>query len=455
MSTAAQQNAMMLASLLGVNETDAGERLTRTILITAAPGWKSLWAKEVGQLLGRTVEVRFEQLDADPDIELVIGGVIPRTSAKHLFADLDAASAVVSLHPVGRLAGEPHGLQAAAVACAVAAATVYALIDDAALPPVRLPMRLDYAQLGIPDGALNCSIDVGYAVMAGAGAVGHAFLRAVRHLSIRGELAIVDPKVVQGGILNRCMYLLEEDIGGDKATTLAARAQPDFAQLRLRPRVADFKSYVRKLRHPPETVFVTVDSRRVRRSIQLEVPRRIVDASTTNVRGVVVHSNVLPTEKACLACIYRHVPEEHARERSIAEGLGVDLADVRSGLITGEVARRIVRTHPSLDSAVITGIAFDSLFRQLCAEQALATPEGRQVLAPFAFVSAWAGVLMAVEMLRSFAGITETNYWSVDPWNLPIARGRTLRPRHPECQFCSNSEYEPIIRELWGESAET
>lgn len=75
------------------------------------------------------------------------------------------------------------------------------------------------------------------------------------------------------------------------------------------------------------------------------------------------------------------------------------------------------------------------------------------MLAPFAFVSAWAGVLMAVETIRSFAGVASTNYWSVDPWNLPIVRGRTLRPRHPECQFCPKPEYEPIIRGLWGLAA--
>jgi hypothetical protein len=200
-------------------------------------------------------------------------------------------------------------------------------------------------------------------------------------------------------------------------------------------------------------VFVTVDSRLVRRSIQLEAPRRIIDASTTDVRGVVIHSNTLPTDQACLACIYRHVPEEHARERSIAEGLGVDLSDVRGGLITESVARRIAKTRPGIDPTAIVNLAFDSLFRQLCSEQALATPEGRQVLAPFAFVSAWAGILMAVEALRSFAGTTATNYWSVDPWNLPIARSRTLRPRHPDCQFCSKPEFQPIIQALWGDQA--
>ncbi|MDO9440408.1 MAG: ThiF family adenylyltransferase, partial [Beijerinckiaceae bacterium] len=404
MSTAAQQNAMMLASLIGVDEAKAGERLARTVLITAPPGDKSDWAAEIGEVLGRTVSVRFEQAGPAPDVELIIASAVPRTSAACLYADMGSAAAVASLEPVAKLSGRPHGLLAAAAACAVTAAAVHTVIAAGSLPHVRFPMRLDFAQLGIPGGVIGRPLYIGQAVMAGAGAVAHAFLWAARHLDIRGEVTIVDPKTVQPGILNRCLYLRPEDIGRDKATVLAERAQPAFPGLRLRPHVGDFRSFVKPLPHPPETVFVTVDSRHVRRSIQEEAPRRIVDASTTDASGVVVHSNLLPTESACLACIYRHVPEEHARERSIAEGLGVELADVRSGLITPEIARRIVLTHPTISGEAIVGLAFDSLFRQLCSEQALATPEGRQVLAPFAFVSAWAGVLQAVETMRSFAG---------------------------------------------------
>ncbi|OYU71404.1 MAG: hypothetical protein CFE28_16250 [Alphaproteobacteria bacterium PA2] len=451
MSAAAQQNALMLASILGVGEGEAGERLKRVVLITAEVGWKTAWARDIGELVGRTVQTEFDLGEALPDLEVVVGGAEPRTAAKQLFVDLDATRAILGQDAVRLLNTQPHPLYAAAAACAAAAATVHAVIEDQALPQARLPMRLDYAQLGVPDGALDRPLVLGSAVMAGAGAVAHGFLRAIRHLDVRGELSIVDPKVVQGGVLNRCLYLVEDDIDRDKAVALAERAQLDLQGLTLLPRVEDFKAFVRILGRPPETVFVTVDSRLVRRAIQLEAPRRIIDASTTDVRGVIVHSNTLPTDHACLACIYRHVPEEQARERSIAEGLGVDLADVRSGLITEGVARRIAQTHPSIDASAIVNLAFDSLFRQLCSEQALATPEGRQVLAPFAFVSAWAGILMVVEMLRCFADITTTNYWSVDPWNLPIARSRTLRPRHPDCQFCSKPEFEPIIQSLWGD----
>lgn len=450
MSSAAQQNAMMLASILGVGEEEAGERLKRTVLITAEPGWKAAWARDIGDLLRRTVQVTNESQTVTPDLELVVGTAEPQTSGSRIFADLNAARAAIDTTAPQLGGGEPHGLYRAAAACAAAAAAVHAVINDPALPAARLPMRLDFAQLGVPPGSLGQAVHLQDAVLAGAGAVAHGFLHALRHLDVRGKLTIVDPKTVQPGVLNRCLYLSSDDLGRDKAMALEARAQGDFPTLELCSQIMDFKAHVARLVDPPKIVFVTVDSRQVRRAIQLEAPHRIIDASTTDVRGVVIHSNVLPTAHACLACIYRHVPEEGAREKSIAEGLGVELADVHAGFITEGVALRIAKTHSSIDPSAIVGLAFDSLYRQLCSEQALATPEGRQVLAPFAFVSAWAGVLMAVEMLRSLSGPAATNYWSVDPWNLPMPRSRTLRPKHPDCQFCSKPEYQPIIQSLWG-----
>ena len=54
-------------------------------------------------------------------------------------------------------------------------------------------------------------------------------------------------------------------------------------------------------------------------------------------------------------------------------------------------------------------MAFDSLFKQLCAEQALLMPTGAQVLAPFAFVSNLAGALVALELARFDAGQLVSN----------------------------------------------
>ena len=122
--------------------------------------------------------------------------------------------------------------------------------------------------------------------------------------------------------------------------------------------------------------------------------------------------------------------------------------------ITADAAARIWKAHPSVEAAAVVGKAYDTLFKELCSAQALLTPEGRQVLAPFAFVSALAGVLLVVELLRSNHCVAATNYWSVDPWGTPIGRLRRLRPRVPDCEFCADDDVRRLARALWSRSAE-
>lgn len=446
MTSAAQQNAMMLASLLGVGEDEAAQQLERTVLLTAEPSWKADWAGEFARVLERTLHVETENDTCD--LEVVIGNVAARSTARVVHADLDAQRLSIGHEPRLLSGSQPHSLYGAAATCAVAAVAINSVIGSAALPEVRLPILFKFADLGVPDGALDREIVLEDAFMAGAGAVAHGFLNAARHLKLTGALTIVDPKTVKEGVLNRCLYLHPEDIGKDKACALVKRAQPDLGSLSLHADVRDLRDVLRGRTTPPEMVMVTVDSRATRRAIQEECPHRVIDASTTDATGVIVHSNRLPTAHACLACIYSHVPEEHSRERAIAAGLGVDLDTVRGGFIDADAARTITTRYPQIDPDAITGTAFDSLFRQLCAQQALTTPEGRQVLAPFAFVSAWAGVLMAVELVRAVNGEESTNYWRVDPWNAPIARGRVLREKLPDCIFCGNPDTAATIASL-------
>jgi hypothetical protein len=55
----------------------------------------------------------------------------------------------------------------------------------------------------------------------------------------------------------------------------------------------------------------------------------------------------------------------------------IDLADVAAGtLINDEVAQMIASRHAGLNAGALVGLAFDSLFKQLCGEQALFTPTG-------------------------------------------------------------------------------
>ena len=448
MITPAEENARMLASLLGIDEAAAAERLECRALVTApASGPARALADEVIALLERTVDATEDEIEG-AGIELVVGDAEPQTSLPRLWARIGADALVADIEPVDPAEGDPHPLYVAIAACPLAAAVLAQLIDSPALPKTRLPLCFEFAELGIAAEGLAMPVHI-QAVMAGAGAVAHGFLRALRHIDVQGEITIVDPKNVGTGNANRCLYLTADDTG-PKAEALALRAAADFGGLRLTSFVGTFAEHIAAAGGPPATAIVTVDSRRVRRSIQKELPGRILDASTTDVRGVVVHSNHQPAKAACLACIYRHVIDEQARERSIADGLGITLAEVQQGLVSAEAAERICLAHPSFAPADVVGKAYDSLFKQLCAEQALLTPEGRQVLAPFAFVSMLAGALLVIELLRSETGTATTNFWTVDPWIVPIGALRRLRSKLPDCEFCALPGVDEAAERLWG-----
>jgi hypothetical protein len=442
------ENARMLAALLGVDEGEAAERLQRRVLITAADRSAAIWASEIAALLKRTIMLTDDPARAD--VELLVGGPAPRSSGPTIHAVIDADRALVSRAPLDPIsANPPHPLFAMVCACGAAAAVLNALIQDARLPPTPDPLEVRLADLGMPDLRGLVPIDLTGAALVGAGAVAHGFLKGLRHLPVRGRLEVLDPKAVGPGNPNRCLYLTDCDIGDPKATALATHAAGDFLHLELSPETVEFKDYATKRPKVPLAI-VTIDSRRARRQLQKYVPGRVLDASTTDVRSVVVHSHAQPTTGACLACIYQHIPDEAARERSIADGLGISLADLKQSFIDRPVAEKICRAYPNLDPQNLVGKAFDTLFRELCGAQALRTPEGRQVLTPFAFVSALAGALLAVELVRQTTSETDTNYWQVDPWRAPLARLRRRRSKVPNCEFCSRPEADAVIHDLWG-----
>ena len=140
-----------------------------------------------------------------------------------------------------------------------------------------------------------------------------------------------------------------------------------------------------------------------------------------------------------------------AHERHVAETLGVSLEEVRQGYVSDEAAAKICLKYRQLVPGDLSGLAYDSLFKQLCAEGELHTTADRQVLAPFSFVSVLAGTYLALELLRRvYTKRPEQpfNYWRISPWAAP-ARYRTMRPTNPKCSFCGDSILREVVRNLW------
>ena len=454
---ARRENAATLASLIGFSLADAAEALDLHVAITIDPADDTAQeiAREITELLRRTVRrISTTQLEGSVAAELVIGSAVPRTSGITIYLGVLDDHVIISQsdHPRQECSPIP-GILGLLIACYACAATLYRAVGGALSFQLPEPFVLRFDQFGIDWVSVSRPIDIGRTYIAGAGAVGNGFLWAARHLDLRGQLDIADDDHVSSGNLNRQIWFNTDDIGLPKVDRLVMRSQQQFPQLALRPRQYRLQDLPEKSDGPwLRRLVVAVDSRRARRELQNEFPGEVFDASTTDVREVVIHHHAQPTTQACLSCIYEPDDEEVAREQHIAEHLGVSVEDVRSERISASVAQIIKARFPKLAAAALAGTAYDTLFKRLCGESQLRTLAGRTIVAPFAFVSVLAGTLLALEIVRRLGSgdnAQDFNYWRVSAWHPPHGRRRTIRQRQPGCAFCGNALLRNINGAMW------
>lgn len=413
----------------------------------------------VAALLARTLTrvLRAPVAGVAPALELVVGGAAPQSSARTVAVGVAELRLEVRDGPTTTLGGRAHRIVELWAACYGAAAALYRALELELAVPLRLPIEIDLAALyGVAAAQLAAPVELGSAMLVGAGAIGNAVLLGLSAFDARGELAVCDPDAASDGNLNRCWWFDAADLGEPKAERLVRRAQATLPGLHLVPHVQTLHdAIVAAGGAPPRTLIVGVDSRRARRSLQTELPHTVFDASTTGITEVVFHANRLPSDLACLACVYHEAADETAHEAHVAEALGVTVADVRTNFVSAEAARAIAATYPHLQPAELEGLAYDSLFKALCGAGELKTRAAERVLAPFAFVSVLAGVVLALEIAvrtrgGGAVGAAGYNAWYLSPWGAPVARRRERRAKRPDCEFCSNPILQEVAKRQWG-----
>jgi hypothetical protein len=453
------ENARTLAAILGMDEEEAEEKLSATALLTfnRSDHVAALLADMISQQLNRTLRraSTLANIKTNPTVEVVIGNSRPRSSGPQVFVTVSADGMNVSFKDQDtRMVFPVHRSLLLLTSCYAAAAALKAVVKEARSGAWE-PITMSFSEvLGENPSILSEKAELGEAYLVGAGAVGNAFLYALRHFNVSGQLHVVDPKRVSPGNLNRCMFFDAPAIGFPKATYLCDVARPFFKKLDLVPEDERLDQVEAKSNGPwLRRLIVAVDSRRARRSLQAEIPGEVYDASTTDIREIVLHFNRQPTDGECLCCVYKEERNERAREAHIARVLGVTVEAVQKGFITSDNAERIHRVYTSLDPSSLVGTAYDTLFKTLCGQGALRTDEGRQVLAPFAFVSLLAGTYLAIELVMRLQQPSRGrlfNYWRASPWSSPVLRLRRYRLARGDCEFCSSESTRKVIKSLWG-----
>lgn len=455
-SEARQENAATLAAMVGLGTESAAEALDLTIVVTAdsSPEAQNL-AREVIDLLCRTVlHASALALDSDSAAELVIGPAPSRTSATKVYLSLTADQVVISTNrQTPAVCESVPPILGLLAACYASAATLFNATGGILPFEIPDPLIVRFSELGIDTKSLARPIDIGHAYLVGAGAIGNGFLWAGRYLNFSGRLEIVDDDTVSSGNLNRQIWFERGDIGRAKVDQLKARAQPLFPNLEIIPRYGRLQDLPERTDGPwLRRLIVAVDSRRARRELQNEFPGEVFDASTTDIREVVLHYHRQPTKHACLSCIYEPDNEEYTREQHIAEHLGVTIEEVRTERISCAAALAIVSRFPKTRASEIEGVAYDSFFKSLCAEGQLGVIADKRTIAPFAFVSVLAGTLLALEVVRRLGDETAErhfNYWRLSPWFPPLGRRRVIRPKQQGCAFCGQPTMAAVNAALW------
>jgi hypothetical protein len=455
-TTARQENARTLAAALGRTEADVERLLDTAVLVTAAPGGERL-AGYIAALLARTLTHVQRQPDGGiaPAAEIVVGRASPRTSAPAIAVGVDGFRLEVRDGPATGLGDSSRKIIELVAACYAAAAGVHRALGVELPVPLRMPIESDLRQLyGANVMRLDERIDLGTCFMAGAGAIGNAVALGLSALDVHGEVHICDPDDASDGNLNRCWWFGPDDLDEPKAERLVLRAQPALPGVRLIAHSQTLRDAVKDGDDtPPTTLIVAVDSRRARRNLQNEMPRQVFDASTTGITEIVLHFNQTLSDHACMSCIYHEAPDEAAHEAHVADALGVDIAAVRTNFVSADAARVIAGKYSQLDAGRLEGLAYDSLFKELCGKGELKTGTADRVLAPFAFVSVLAGVMLAIEIAMragSSADPADYNYWRLSPWGAPFARMRELRAKRAGCEFCDNPVLRSVVKSVWG-----
>ena len=296
--------------------------------------------------------------------------------------------------------------------------------------------------------------------LVGVGAVGSAAVYALAYLGdLQGVLHLIDNEAVDKTNLNRYVLMRRRDVGRSKVDV--ARDALGRTAIQSVPFRGAFSCYVKKHGGAINLLLSPVDSPEGRRGLAKELPQRVINAATGRTT-VTVSTHGFNDGKACLHCLYPVDPNGASREDIMAADMGLSVEEVRELVRTNApvdaqlVAR--IEAHRGADPgrwAGNVGAPIDSFYvKAVCGEATLRLPVAN-VVAPLSFISASAGILLAVELVKTahpeLSRWALDNYFRVDTLKHPNPAFRRLQPqdRSGRC-ICRDPDYIGVYSEKYG-----
>jgi hypothetical protein len=260
-----------------------------------------------------------------------------------------------------------------------------------------------------PEAERPTDVDIGELALAGVGAIGNATVWTLARTASSGIVHLVDPEIVEETNPQRYVLTIGDSVGQEKVSI----AHGLLISSKLRPQKyrETWGEFISRRGWRIPLVAVALDSAEDRIAVQASLPKFILNAWTqANDLGISRHSFV--TESACLACLYWPTKQHLNADELVKQAIRYDgnLMDIRNMLyfrtpLDDAMIDRVARCMGVERERIseFKGRPLDVFYRDgICGGRVLATAEAR-IEVPMAFQSAFAGVMLAGEVIK-FAG---------------------------------------------------
>jgi len=413
---------------------------------------------------------RFDE-EARYDLRITIGS---RGDAAGIHAYASGWNVYLTADSNQNLAIEPSNEICGAVLGVLVASTAFNLTVGPALGkkgfrPELCVSLLDYSSSVLSVDAPLPPLHIPQATLIGCGAIGNAFVYALSLLpEVSGALDIVDPDWFTR--TNSHRYLLA-DVNVPQSprlykTTRAAEFLARHHELKVRGYEKNFDQYLTEDCDNRKVSFLTsaVDNHAKRRQLGRETPREAINASTGNFTLAVSthYDNYGLRGSPCIGCHYPYQEAEGERNSLIARETGLSLSEVEllsasNAPMTAGLLETIANYKGVSFStyAEFEGQPFDSFYQHgVCGGTEVKTSGGK-VEIPLAYVSAAAGVLLALELIKRFTPALRQysldNFLQLDMMNLTNDWFRVKKVARADCD-CRREIYRRRFAKKYGQA---
>lgn len=356
----------------------------------------------------------------------------------------------------GALFAACYGAAQTFLHAAIATGANYRLIQPFALSL----LTYDFSATNAP---MPPAIEFTESHLVGVGAIGSAFIYALAHLpSSTGLLHLIDNDGVDDPNLERYVLMRKKDVGSKK-TEVAANALRACGPKGVSHPIS-FAEFLARHGYHVNLLLTPVDSEAGRRKLATCLPRFVLNAATGNT-NVTVSRHGFANGKACLHCLYLPDIEQMTTEKRLAADMGLSVREVEQHLlanapVTEELVRR-VEGHLHVEKGKFQGSAgkhIQSFYqRAICGEAQINTPTGT-IVSPLSFISAAAGILLAVEFVKLHSpGLSQfvvDNFFRADTLYAPNPAFRQKKPQDPTHRcICWDTDYIETYRSKYPPSS--